>query len=114
MANCYSKSSIHQEFNHDGTYKTLLSLIGQESLAQSVGGKHVAHTFLGLTGAVAGISLKRAEGPECFREASKEVLPERARWTVRWIGTDALQALEGPLTLELDPICQVSSRMLCI
>lgn len=37
--------------------------------------------------------MQRTEGVPCFRAASKEVLPDHARQSVKWLGSDAPQSL---------------------
>ena len=64
---------------HDGTFKTLFSVIGQAKMAQTLGESHVLHTFMGTTGAFPGASLQPKEDPEHFKLASCEVLPEDVR-----------------------------------
>ena len=80
---------------HDATFKVLFSIIGQQKMAQKGGEYHAAHSFIGLTGAVAGLSLQHTEGRECFQKACVHVLPEGARATTRWVFSDTPASIEG-------------------
>ena len=81
--------------NHDASYKSLASLIGQVYMSQAAGEKHAVHTFVGVTGCVAGISLQRSEGIHCLKKAACEVLPRDMRTNVRWLGTDTPMSVGG-------------------
>ena len=81
---------------HDGSYKTLFSIIGQVNMSQQPGESHVIHTLMGLTGACPGFSLQSTEGNDSFGAAVKDRLPTRAIEQVRLLYSDAPS--EGMLT----------------
>ncbi len=74
--------------SHDATFKSMFSIIGQEKMAQKEGEQHALHSVLGMTGALAGLSMQRTEGPKCFQQACEDILPLEARNTTLWVFTD--------------------------
>lgn len=80
---------------HDATYKSLFSIIGQDKMAQVPDEDHAVHSFLGKSGALAGLSVQHTEGAACFKRASCEVLPPEARATTQWIFSDSPESVEG-------------------
>ena len=78
-----------QILSHDATFKALFSVIGQRKMALAPGEGHALHSLLGLSGALAGLSLQHAEGPKCFADAVTSLLPEDARRTTLWVFTDS-------------------------
>jgi len=74
---------------HDGSFKTLFSILGQENMSQKKGEAHVLHTMMGLTGACPGFSLQPDEGIESFEAAIRERLSTRAINQVRMLFSDA-------------------------
>ncbi|CAK9005878.1 unnamed protein product [Durusdinium trenchii] len=65
-----------QILSHDATFKALFSVIGQRKMALAPGEGHALHSLLGLSGALAGLSLQHAEGPKCFADAVTSLLPD--------------------------------------
>ena len=80
---------------HDATFKCLFSLIGQVNMAQKEGELHAAHTILGKTGALAGVSPQAKEGREQFKQACTELLPTDARATTKYIFSDDPSKVAG-------------------
>lgn len=74
-----------QILSHDATFKALFSVIGQRKMALAPGEGHALHSLLGLSGALAGLSLQHAEGPKCFADAVTSLLPDEARRTTLWV-----------------------------
>ena len=74
--------------SHDATFKSMFSIIGQEKMAQKQGEQHALHSVLGMTGALAGLSMQQTEGPKCFQQACEDILPLEARNTTLWVFTD--------------------------
>jgi hypothetical protein len=89
--------TVHNEWriaNHDATFQSLFSIIGQTKMAQLPNEKHAVHSFTGMTGAVPGLSLQHTESKECFKKASLEVLPEAARQTTEYLFSDSPDNVE--------------------
>lgn len=81
--------------SHDVTYKVLLSIVGQEAMAQVPGESHGLHTFIGKTGMMPGGSLQHTEDGPCFKAAATEVLTNAARATTKVLFSDSPSTLEG-------------------
>jgi len=60
--------------SHDATFKILFSCIGQTPMAQREGEAHTLHSFLGKTGALAGLSVQPKESQARFLLLNKVIL----------------------------------------
>ena len=74
--------------SHDATFKSLFTFLGQEKMKQQEGELHALHSVLGITGALAGLSLQSSEGPDSFTSAMCDILPLSARQKTRWSFSD--------------------------
>lgn len=81
---------------HDATFKSLMSCVGQEKMAQAPGEHHALHSFLGKSGAIPGLSAQADESRDSFATASTAVLPLSARSTTKWMFSDAPDHVELP------------------
>ena len=84
-----------QVVGHDATFKTLFPIIGQQVMSQREGEFHALHTFVGMSGAIAGMSAQAKEGVPATRQAVQQVLPVDARSTTLWASTDSPDTIEG-------------------
>jgi len=74
--------------SHDGTFKALFSLVGHKKMSQQAGGLHVAHTFLGITGACPGFSPQTTEGTGDFLQAVDDLFTPAMCAQVRFLFSD--------------------------
>ena len=84
--------------SHDATFKSLFTFLGQEKMNQQEDEFHALHSVLGITGALAGLSLQSSEGPDSFSSAMCDILPLSARQKTRWIFTDTSSTIAKAAT----------------